>query len=365
MGTIRDEQPLRVLVIASTYPARAGDGTPAFVADLASFTSRTCTTRVLVPRVGGASQRERRGDLRIRRFPYFFRRWEHVAEGAILENVRARPWLVLQVPGLFLAEAAALRRTIRDFNPDVMHVHWIVPQGIVALFAARQIPWVLTTLGGDVYALRGRVWRGLKRAVLRHAYAVTTMNEDMHDRLLALGSPAERTWVVPMPADLDAVRRSGSGVDRVPGRILFAGRLVEKKGLAVSLDAMRLLPPDLGWSLDVIGDGPLRPALEPAADGLPVTLLEAMGAGCAIVASRMPGIDEAVADGISGVLTRPGDASELANAIEELLRDPDRRRRLGEEAARRAEDFSMDAIGSRFVALLHDAATRARGGWRS
>jgi len=182
------------------------------------------------------------------------------------------------------------------------------------------------------------------------------------------------------------------GVAAVPGRIMFAGRLVEKKGVQVLLDAVARLPAGLGWSLDVVGDGPLRTSLERAAassglpitfhgqlpqrelaarwglcsiavfpsvpaasgdqDGLPVTLLEAMTAGKPVVASRIAGIDEAITDDESGVLVPAGDADALAGALGSLLGDPDRRERLGRIAAVQAEQFSMDAIGHRYVELL-------------
>ena len=77
--------------------------------------------------------------------------------------------------------------------------------------------------------------------------------------------------MLPMGADVDGVRRAGVGVVREPGRLLFVGRLVEKKGLAVLLEALRTLPG--AWSLDVAGDGPLRAELERRAEGLPVRFL--------------------------------------------------------------------------------------------
>ncbi len=188
-----------------------------------------------------------------------------------------------------------------------------------------------------------------------------------------------------MGADLDRVRRSGLGVAREPGRVLFVGRLVEKKGLAILLAALRTLPP--GWSLEVAGDGPLRSALEeqarglpviflgqtpraqlaqayarcavlavpsvPAAsgdqDGLPVALLEVMGAACAVVASRIAAIDEAVVDGESGLLVPLGSTTELAAALARLLGDDALCRQLGAGAATRAEQYSVSSIGRRYL----------------
>jgi glycosyltransferase involved in cell wall biosynthesis len=180
---------------------------------------------------------------------------------------------------------------------------------------------------------------------------------------------------------------------------MFVGRLVEKKGVAVLLEALRGLGD--GWSLQIIGDGPLRADLEemarrgsrpgqveflgtmgresvarayaaasvavfpsvPAAsgdqDGLPVALMEAMALGCPIVASRLPGIDAAIEHGESGLLVPPGDVAELAAAVRRLLVDDQLRAQLGEGARQRADDFSVEAAGARYRAVLHGVLTRA------
>jgi colanic acid/amylovoran biosynthesis glycosyltransferase len=384
----------RLLVVASTYPATAGDGTPAFVRDLAHAVAEGFDTLVVVPRVPGAATREQDGPVTVERFRYFPRRWEDLAHGAILENLRARRSRWLQVPPFLLAEVVAMRRAVRRHRPDVVHVHWVVPQGVAALVGARGVPWLVTTLGGDVYGLRDPLSRALKSRVLRRAGAVTTMNADMRERLVALGAPPERTSVLPMGADLDSVRAATAGVTPEAGALLFVGRLAEKKGVPVLLEALRRLPADLDWSLDVIGDGPLQQRLEKLAaglpvrflgrrgraelsaalarasvvvvpsvptasgdqDGLPVALLEAMGSGTAVVASRLPGIDEAIEDGVSGLLVPPGDPDALAAALTRVLTDDDLRERLGRAASQAAEDHSVSAVGRRYVEVLRAVA---------
>src|SRR5690606_6237069 len=89
---------LRLMVVASTFPGHEDDGTPAFVRDLSSRLSEAFETTVLVPRVPGSQRSEVIGNLRVERFPYFPRRWEDLAHGAILENLRERPLRWLQVP---------------------------------------------------------------------------------------------------------------------------------------------------------------------------------------------------------------------------------------------------------------------------
>jgi colanic acid/amylovoran biosynthesis glycosyltransferase len=345
---------------------------------------------VLVPRVGDAPLRERAGSLEIRRFRYFPRRWEDLADGAILENLRARPLRWLQVLPFLAAEAIALWRLVAEFDPDVLHVHWVLPQGLVAALVAPRRRWVLTAHGGDVYALAGWLATGLKRLALRRAAAVTVPNQEMRERLVQLGANPSTTLVRPMGADVTAVRAVRA--ERRAGRVLFVGRLAEKKGVAVLLKALRSGEVSEDWSLDLVGDGPLRRRLEDAArglggrvrfrgsldrcgvvaamaecevfvvpsvpaahgdqDGLPVVLLEAMAAGCAIVASWLPGIDAVLVDGRTGLLVPPGDAEALAAAVSRLLGDAELRAKLGAAAAAAADAYSIEAVGEQYVELL-------------
>jgi glycosyltransferase involved in cell wall biosynthesis len=390
----------RLLVLASTYPARPGDGIPSFVRDLALVMTETFDVEVLVPAVPGGARHERDGALSVTRLRYFWRRWEDLADGAIIENIRARRSRLLQVPFLLAAEYLAVRRVVRRHRPDVIHAHWIIPQGLVARLATRRIPTVVTTLGGDLYALRSDFARRLKSRVVRSAVAVTVMNDEMGDMVIALGADPATVSVMPMGFDLSALSAPTPRTDSSNVGLLFVGRLVEKKGLAVLLAALRETPPAAPWRLTVVGDGPLRPELERVAeglpvafvgqrgrldlakayadadvaifpsvrsvtgdqDGLPVALLEAMGSACAVIASDLPGLNLAVIDGESGLLVPSGDIRELARAVDRLARDPAERRRLAAGAASRARQFDVATVAKGYRDLLlrvaRDAASR-------
>jgi glycosyltransferase involved in cell wall biosynthesis len=392
-------QRLRLLVVASTFPSRQGDGTPEFVRDLSLRLGETFETVVLVPRVPGAARREQIGDVVIERFAYFPRRWEDLAHGAIIENLRARRIRWLQVAPFLLSESLHLRRLIRRHRPDILHLHWVLPQGLAALVSGRRVPWVVTTLGGDVYALRGALSQRLKSAVLRRARAVTAQNEDMRRRLIELGARPASTYVQVPGADIVGMRKLAPAADeQIPGRLLFVGRLVEKKGVAVLLEASRRLPATLPWTLEIIGDGPLAddlksqsaglpvtfsgsasreelahayarssvvvvpsvPATSGDQDGLPTVLLEAMGAGRTVVASDLPGINEAVTDGQTGLLVRPNDPDALTQALRTALADDGLRDRLAAAAQRRSDDYTIEACSQRFVEILSDAVREGR-----
>ena len=391
-----DRRP-RLLVVASTFPATNGDGTPRFVLDLSVQEAESFDVRVLVPMVPGAARTERLTEhVTVDRFRYFPRRWEDLAAGAMLENVKVRRSRWVQVPAFVGAETGAIARAIRQFRPDVLHVHWTIPQGLSALLADRHLPRLVTSHGADAYALSGGASDWLKRTVLRRADAVTGVNEQIAKRLIDLGADPARTTVVPMGADTSAVVAGSRDVERVPGRIIAVGRLVEKKGFGVLLDALRRLPSDLSWSLEIVGEGPLRTSLQDQAaglpvrfwgelparevyqrlagasiavvpsvpsrsgdqDGLPVTMIEAMAAGCAVIASRLPGLQDAIAHEHCGLLVTSGQAPELAVAIERLLRDEGLVRQMGAAAAARAEAFSIRVSGQRYREILTDLLKR-------
>jgi colanic acid/amylovoran biosynthesis glycosyltransferase len=367
--------------------------------DLSFRLGREFDTTVLVPRVPGAEPREDIEGVHIERFAYFPRPWEDLAHGAMIENLRSKPSRWLQVVPFIACESINLRRLIRRHRPDVLHVHWLLPQGLAALLVGRKVPWVVSTLGGDVYALRGWLARRLEHAILRRAAAVTAFNADMRDRLVALGADEATTHVQSFGAEIGTIRQLvRSDERRIPGRILFVGRLVEKKGVAVLLEAVRRLPADVPWSLEIVGDGPLRDQLESAAadlavsftgagsreqvanayarssvvvvpsvpaesgdqDGLPTVLIEAMGSEVAVVGSDLPGINEAIVDGETGLLVPPNDPAALADALGTLLTDDQLRARLAKAAQVRSEAFTVEACSQRFVEIL---ARSAGPGW--
>lgn len=377
-------------MLASTYPAYPGDGTPGFVRDLAHAEAEDFDTLVVVPRVRGAQAQETDGGVRVHRYGYFPQRWEDLADGAIIENLRANRLRWLQVIPFLVAQAVQVRRAAHSFQPDVVHAHWIIPQGIIARLVLGKTPTLLTTLGGDLYALNSSPLRLVKGFVVRHARKITVMNNDMRARVLDLGASENDVEVVPMGFDSRAVQVRKERSEGVAISILFVGRLVEKKGLGRLLGALHQLPAHTA-SLRVVGDGPLRDAMREQAtgldvdflgqlgrgdlyaeysradiavfpsvsarsgdqDGLPVALLEAMAAGCAIVASDIPGINEVIEDRVSGLLVRSGSEPELGSAITRLISDPSMRTRLGRAAVERAQQYSITEVGRRYRALLH------------
>lgn len=346
-------------MIATTVPGEPGDGTPEFVLTLARH-MRSSDVTIVAPRVRGCARRQRVDGVALRRFAYAPRRTERLADEAILPALRQRPALLWQVPGLLLGLVMATIAECRRSRPDLVHAHWLLPGGVVALLVKRLLgrPYIVTAHGADAYALDGRFGRWLKRMVLREASGVYPVSNEIGDRLEAL-VPGCVTRVVPMGVDVDQLRQRVGTRAPAAGRLLFVGRLAEKKGVGVLLDALAELPETT--TLRIAGDGPDRADLERRTaelglgervrflgscdsqqvaeeyrraalvvlpsrtaadgdrDGTPVVLMEALALGVPVVASDLGGITDLLGDAMGDRLVPEGDAVALAQALRDAL----------------------------------------------
>lgn len=382
----------KLLVLASTFPGTPGDGTPAFVLDLAWQQAKEFDVTVLTPMTPGAAEAETidspdgSNSVAVIRYRYFFKCWEDLAHGAILDNLKAKKSRLIQVPFLAHGLFWGTRGLVKRLKPAAIHAHWVIPQGILATLAAPSVPLLVTTHGGDIYALNAAPILKLKRWVFGRARAITTVNSQMKAQLVKWGQPEQKISLLPMGVDTQSVGDLADKTAKVPGQLLVVGRLVEKKGIEYLLDALRMLQHRgvaLG-KLAVIGDGPIRTELEAKAaglnvefrgqrgraevhqaiaesevmlipsvtaangdqEGLPVTLLEGGAGKICVIASRLPGIDEVITDEVSGLLVPQRDAAALADALELVLGDGALRQRLADGIAQSVKRFDINVIGA-------------------
>jgi glycosyltransferase involved in cell wall biosynthesis len=367
----------RVLVVTQGFPRRPGDHRAPFLLDHArALAGAGCRVTVLCPSAPGLAAHERWDDVDVVRFRYAPRRFEVFAySGAMHRDVRT--WRVLLLPLFLAGYLLAVRR--HSAAADVVHAHWWIPSGLVAVVAARgRVPVVAVHLHGtDVAIARGPL-RRLARWVLRRASVVLAASPPLaawaHD---VVGVDAV---VAPMPL----------GVDRVPsptpppsdGPVLAVGRLVPEKGFDVLIRAVAAT----GDRLVVVGDGDIRPALEsltrstnadvtfagsvdPAElardyaaarlvavpsrrEGFGMVAAEALAAGRAVVGTRVGGLPDIVTDGLTGTLVGPDDVAALADALRST--DP----ALGANGPAAVAWLAPDPIAARNLAA-YDAAVRS------
>lgn len=398
---------MRILVLTSTFPRWPGDREPPFVFELCRRLAAAHQVLVIAPHCPGAATEERLGEnLAVRRFRYAPQALESLAyDGGILEKLRRGRWRLLLVPLFLAAELAATLRAVRRERPDVIHAHWIVPQGLVGLLAAaacggKRPALVCTSHGADLFALRGLLARQLKGCVARRAAALTVVSAAMKARALELGARPERVRVMPMGIDARQRFAPDPSSERRRDELLFVGRLVAKKGVGHLLDALALVRrtlPDV--RLTLVGAGPLEAELRAQAlargldahvvfagavaneelapyyrraaalvvpsvvtpegdqEGLGLVIGEALACECPVVASDLPAIRDLVHDGMTGFLARPGDATDLADKIVRMLGDPGRAARLAREGRGLVlERFDWQTVGRGYEELLSAVA---------
>ena len=306
---------------------------------------------------------------------------------APLATLRAalRGWPHRRARGFRLAAGlrSALVSEIRGADALLAHYGPTGVQFLSVAFLARR-PYAVYFHGYDV----GRVLAENSLAyetLFRSGASLLTNSDFLRDRLVAAGAPSERVRVVPLGVDprvAQAVREPAS-----PPRVLTIARLVPKKGLEDALRAFASLRGDAAsWEYDVVGDGPLRGALERLAvelkiaarvrfhgflsredtvdalrrasvfllasrvdadgstEGTPVSLLEAASLGIPVVATKHAGIPEILPPQArdEGFLADSGDVAALGDALARLAREAELRESWGRACAAH-------------VALLHSA----------
>jgi len=376
---------MRVLCLNYEYPPVGGGGGRVAERLNTELVRRGHSVRVVTAGLKHLPREEVRTGVEILRPPSFRKR----------EDTCTVPEMALYLAtGLWPAIAE-----VRRWRPDVIHAHFAVPTGAVALLVhlATGVPYVITAHLGDV---PGGVpeqtaglfrWVGpLTRPIWGHAAATTAVSGFVAG--LAREAYGVSPTVIYNGIDLPPpVARTPSH----PRRILMVGRLSVQKN---PLLAIRALAAARGGDcvLEIIGDGPLRAAAESEAralglvgrvqfrgwmegsavaeamarsdvllltskqEGLPMVAVEALSQGLAIVGSDIPGLHDVVEDGVNGFLCaqEPG---AFASALGRLSSDDALLSRFSVAARERAERFALSGTVDAYERILAKASRAYAG----
>lgn len=388
----------RLLVLASTYPRWAGDPEPGFVHELSRRLASDFAVTVLGPSAPGAKRTETMDGVRVHRYRYAPAALETlVNDGGIVTNLGRNPWKWLLVPGFLFGLGWSLLRLHRTTRPDVIHAHWLLPQGLLAacLPGAAPVPLVVTSHGADLFALRAGPLAALKRFVVGRAAAVTVVSDAMREELRRIGANVSKVEVRPMGVDFRERFSPDPGVQRSRDEILFVGRLVEKKGLRHLVDAMpAILSARPSAFLTVAGFGPelgplraqaerlglagkvrfagavsqdalpalyrraavcVAPFIQAASgdrEGLGLVVVEAAACGCPVVVSDVPAVRQVFEHGDGAALVPPGNVAALAEAVVETLAGMGPAIPTPKLHARLEERFGWPGVARGYAALL-------------
>ncbi len=263
-----------------------------------------------------------------------------------------------------------LRGDIRDLNIDLVHAHGY-KANLYGFFATRmRVPMVATNHRFDT----GPQNR-FDKPVLRRAAAVFAVSDEARD---SLRDEYGITGAITIPNGVDPAAFEGArpGLDLPHPLVGMVARLAPEKAPD---DFLALAAATSGAHFAVVGDGPLRADLEKRAtanvhflgfrddmagvyasldvlvqpsyrEGMPMTILEAMSAGVAVVSSRVGAAADVIDDGRTGLLYPAGDVPALIAAVSSLVGDEQRRKDLGRAAqAAVAAGFTVDEMARRYA----------------
>ena len=289
-----------------------------------------------------------------------------------------------------------IERLLRRNNFSLIHAHF-APDAIAVLPSARRmgLPLIVTLHGFDVTALPlaegrdGVRFRADLRELFGYAKTIIAVSHFIAARAIELGASPLKVEVLHVGVPPVAVTAAAVPI----WDVLFVGRLVAKKGVPDLLRAVSLLPPsEAVVRVGIVGDGELRLELEsiaaelgveavflgtqtPAqvrehlaasrifaapsqtaasgdAEGFGMVFLEASLAGIPIVSYDHGGVSEAVAHGVSGLLSPEGDVKQLSDNMRLLLVDRDLALKMGTAGRDRAlRDFNIDRLTQRLEAI--------------
>jgi glycosyltransferase involved in cell wall biosynthesis len=405
----RDGQ-VKVLFLVTAYP-RAEDDliTPWLVQTIHRLRERGIEVEVLAPSYRGSATGTLDG-VRVHRFRYAPAAMESLTHDQTApDRIRERPLFLGLVPGYVAAGSVAAARLARSGQFEVLHAFWPLPHGIMGLAAKRVsgVPLVCTFFGVELTWMRSEMplLSTVLRTIVRGSDAVTAISS-YTAATLRDAAPAAEPVVIPFGAAVSPSLHSAAAPDRpahAPFELLFVGRLVERKGVAVLLEAVALLGAESDVRLQVVGEGPLRDRLERRAarlgiagrvvfhgavseeelqqrfsrcdvfllpavvdrkgdtEGLGVVLLEAMQHGKPVIASRTGGIIDIVMDGDTGLLVPPGDPGAVAAAVRRLMQDPAFAAGLAARGREHMEQhFSWSSVVDRLAHLYRSVARPER-----
>jgi len=377
---------MRILVLIHEFPPIGGGGGRVAQDLCQGFANRGHEVQVLTADLGGLSDRQQDLGFTVVRLPSGRRE-------AFLADLRA-------MGGYIFAGFFAARKIIKDWRPEIIHVHFAVPAGPIAwlLLKIERIPYVLTTHLGDVpggVPEKTEKWfrwiHPFVPPIWDNAARVVAVSE--YTRQLALKRYPVDISVIPNGVDIQKFKPDILFRNDIP-RIVFAGRFMAQKNPVQVVRVLARLQA-LPWECTMFGDGLLRPEVEQEitkhklseriqlrgwtepsdviakfskseilfmpsrSEGLPVVGVQAMASGMAIVAGNTGGFIDLVKPGENGFLYDPDDVEGMCEGLRKLLSEPETLLRAREKSLAFSDRYDLALIISQYEQLFSEVIREA------
>lgn len=394
----------RLLLLTSSFPRSPSDETCGYIRDFARSLSAQFAVTVLAPRDRGAVEWPCDSFTPVRSSSLLPLGFDPFQASADLNQLISKSWLTKLGASISLVSFFT-HAFFLALRTDAICSHWMVPGGLVGALISRMFgkPHIVVEHSGALHLLaRVRGGASIARLVVAGSDRVVTVSHDLKNKLIRLcPEAAGKIEVIPMGITADDMAISdqpdtfgvaAGSLTASHRTILFIGRLTQIKGLDLLLEAMDGLG-DL--ELIVAGDGEKRDELErmsrrlsvrarfigqisPAerralfstcdavvipsrvladgrTEGAPVVCLEALAAGCVVVAARVGGLAEIIVDGQNGLLFDADDHLMLRDKLMLALGDDGLRQTMSENARRSAATYDWSRTGLRFGEIIRSS----------
>ena len=293
-------------------------------------------------------------------------------------------------------------RFAKQFKPDIVQVFFGIPAGGGAylLRQLRDVPYVIFLGGRDVprrnpdppyYRWLYLLLKPVIKAIWGNASVVVACSDGLRE-LAQETAPDVKMDVIPDGLDLSRFEPRQRALHPKRVRILTIGRLIPRKGFQFLIRALPQIVEHTthNFEIEIVGDGPYQKELQKLAadldvvehirfvgsvpyaelpqkyrdadifilpslaEGMPLVVLEAMGTGLPIAASRVQGIEELVAEDVNGALFDPGDADGLARSLVKLINAGKGRIEMGKASVERVKPYDWKYIAEAYLTLYTD-----------
>lgn len=393
-----------ILVVTSVYPLIADANHGAFVREAILRLQPTgAKFTVFAPAYEGCKSHELDG-IKIYRFRYCPKQFENLVRDGAPTKIQRQPLYLITAALYIILGTLQLLWVCRKERPDLLQIHWPFPHGLMALPASKllNIPMVFSFHGAElILANKFGFVNNILRWLLPMTSGVTANSSFTQNLIRKIYSGT--VTIIPYGLTIEAKPPQIPALAEVP-KLLFVGRLDERKGLRYLLEALPLILAKQPVSLQVVGKGILEAELKaqvkemnleavvdflgfvskeelaqtyascnifvlPAivdskgdTEGLGIVMIEALAHQKPVVASAVGGIVDVIDSDITGLLVPEKDPSALAQAILTLLANPAQAAALGQEGLKAVQTrFSWNRIvplwQNVFAAALDEAAS--------